>query len=242
MNWVKELFGSTEKIFDIFNVGRMIFYTTGGLLAIYPLSMTIALLDYGPPESTTGFFGSFKHTMESANPWLLFFAALVSGFLIINMAFFVFVAPGLKRVKRNCGDIKPLKTSINYLYPYLRDKNDDQDYQSWLIKEYFRYVEISIVVPLGFFIGLIFFGAYAVVYLLSSDLAFLNIADILSAIIFLHVIVIGLYILQYYIWPVFWRPQVFDRTIETYIKAKINLVQGVKDHRNNNKFASNATQ
>ncbi len=234
-SWVKSLFTGLDKQTDILNVGRLIFYTAGGLLASYPLMMTARMLRGTPtqatevavaPKAVNGFFATFDAGLGDS-PWITFFVALVVGFLVAQVAFMTMTLPAYARVKKQHGKPTVSTASFNYLYPYLKDNEDDEDYQDWLIREYFRYVEIGSIIPLGLFIGITLLGFHTLVYLLV-DIGGRTPSDGVSALVFLNLLAISLATLRFYVWPIFWRPKIFDPTVWVYIRAKTNLVEGVR--------------
>lgn len=230
--WVKQLFSSTDKALDILNVGRMIFYTFSGLMAIYPATMIIMLLGNLEQAAKQSLFASMKNSIGLFDSWLLFFVSLVAGFVIAQFVFTVILTPIMESARRSLKDMPINKKSINYQYPSLRGEGDE-DYHAWLIKEYFRYIEIGTILPLGFIVGLGLLDLYAVIYLLAGGRA-LSMYNIQSGIMFLLVMTMIIAVLVYYIWPYFWKPKVVKRTVEVYYRAKYHLLAGVEYFRSLN--------
>ncbi len=224
-NWVKVMFSGTDKLFDILNVGRLIFYTAGGLLAVYPLTLLAGLLAQSAPPPG-GMLTSIAPPSADA-AWLLFFFSLVAGFVLALIAFQTLTAPAYKRVLARIGQPAPNEFSFNYRYPLLRNDRE-QDYQAWLIAEYFRYVEIATLIPLGFVVGVGGLTLYPLVYLLHFGPAALDFAQINSALLWLIVGAAALALIRHYLWPCYWRPLIVEPTVQTFIRAKANLIAGLE--------------
>lgn len=227
--WVKQLFSSTDKALDILNVGRMIFFTAGGFMAIYPATMIIKLLGSTTGASGKNIFESMKANVGLLDSWMLFFVSLITGFVIAQLVFTVILTPLFQTVREDLKDTPINVKGFNFQYPSL--KNDDgEDYQAWLISEYFRYIEIGTILPVGFAAGLITLDLYGFIYLLFFGVA-LPMSNIVSAIVFLIATSTLVAALIFHVWPLFWKPVIVGRTVATYFGAKYQLIAGVDNYR-----------
>lgn len=225
-NWVKQLFSSTDRFLDILNVGRLIFYTAAGYLALAPAVMCAHLV---ASNDLSSFGSSLSSAIEVASlSWSFFFASVVTGFVIAEVGFDMLVVPVFKEQSIDPFDSERQRYNFNYRYPQL--KNDaSEDYQGWLLSEYFRYIEIAAYVPFGAFIGLFFIGLYVLLFLALGVFDGQPIAVLQGPIIVLLLIGLLFTALRFVVWPFFWRPQLLVPTVKSYINAKVALLHGVED-------------
>lgn len=229
-NFVKTFFDSLDKFLDILNVGRLIFYTAAGFLAIYPIYMILKLLTLSY-ESAGNFFKSFaavSQSFTSDDTFILFFASIIAGFLIANVGYTVVIDPLADRIKNKFINFIPSEDGFSSNYRLLRNDHEKEDYKAWLISEFFRYVEIGVYVPMGFIIGLIFLAGYTVVYPFYMGIEQLPMTDIRNVVGFLLFLSTLIALLLFYVWPRFWRPLVVEKTLHTYLAAKISLIRELK--------------
>ena len=228
MNWVKQLFSSADRMFDILNIGRLIFYTSAGFLAVYPIFMIGTLLTTEPK----GFLASIGEVLaNSPGGWTVFFTSLVAGFLIAAASFTLILGSVFEDARSSIDDYKPKRYNFNFLYPFLRNDDKEEDYQSWLVAEYFRYVEIATFVPVGFLIGLGFMVLYSIVYILQTGSSIVPLSLVYPAFVFLLVSVTSFSVAVFHVWPRIWVPRVLVPVARTYFGAKIALTRGIEDIR-----------
>lgn len=236
-NFVKTFFDSLDKFLDILNVGRLIFYTAAGFLAIYPIYMILKLLTLSYEEAGNFFksFAAVSQSLTSDNPFILLFASIIAGFLIANVGYTVVIEPLADRIKNKFINFTPSKDGFSSNYRLLRNNHTNkEDYTAWLISEFFRYVEIGVYVPMGFIIGLIFLVGYTVVYPFYMGIEQLPMTDIRNVVGFLLFLSTLIALLLFYVWPTFWRPLVVERTLRTYLAAKISLIRELRDFEERN--------
>ncbi len=231
-NPINSIFNNVDKFLDILNIGRLIFYTAAGFLAIYPIYMILNLLTLSE-DKPGNFFMSFAKVSQSINEhsFILVYASLVAGFLIASVGYTVIIDRLDKSVKDELMNFEPSEDGFSYNYKSLRN-NEEEDYKAWLISESFRYVEIVIYVPMGFIIGLIFLAGYTVIYPFYMGIERLSMTDIGNVVGFLLFISTVISLLLFYVWPNFWRPSVAKKTLRTYQVSKKSLIKRLQDDSN----------
>ncbi|MEM8677480.1 MAG: hypothetical protein AAGF83_27025, partial [Cyanobacteria bacterium P01_G01_bin.67] len=192
---LSQAISNLDKVFDIFNVGRLIFYPAAGGLAIYPLVMIVNLLTLEKESIPSNLLApNLIIPLQNGNPWLAFFgASLIVGFLVVIVGYTQIIIPSKNQLDKELKDFNlnqsAIKKRITYRYPLLRNNQKEENYHAWLVNEYFRYVEIAIYIPLGFFIGLISFAGYILVFLFSSiNIENVTIGDTYNAVLLLLII------------------------------------------------------
>ena len=237
-NPFSNLFNNADKFFDVLNLGRLIFYTAAGFLAIYPIYMILKLLTLSDNQ-TDNFFESFgvvvSNNSTSNHLLILFYASLVAGFLIATVGYTVFIIPLATKIHKKNKNIPQFKNTFSYNYPLLKNNlKNKEDYQAWLISEFFRYVELAVYLPMGFIIGLIFLIGYTVLYPFYKGIEQLSMTDLRNVLGFLLFLCMLITLLLFYVWPRFWRPFVLEKTLLTYLSAKNSLIKGVNDYEDKN--------
>ena len=228
MNLVKELFGGVDKLLGIFNLGRLVFYTAAGFLAVYPAFAALEILACplrGHPLAELVRWspnGSFDR---------IGFAAIVMGFLVASYGFVQFVAPAGDAVKARVAQVPIDRSSYPFRYCQLHRGDAKVDYEGWIIGEYFRFVEIVAYVPLGLIAGLAVTLGYTAVYALLwaaegryGPAPGVPLRDfIATAAVFAFTAAIA--------WPRFWIPLVVERVIEIHHAAKIGLLAALDEEK-----------
>lgn len=223
---MKEFFDQIKgSITDILNVGRLIFYPFAGILIVFPLYMIVRLLLAEPCETLSAqILIDLRHITNSS--WsaasILFASSVVVGFLLATTGFSMVLEELGADVNKNVEQELLSMSSLSYNYPLLR-QNKDEDYAGWLISEYYRYVEIAAYIPLGGIIGLVLLEAYVFLFLLRVSLV-----GFTGAHTTFLVILGALVLIKYYVWPEIWVKQVLKSVIRTYLRAKRDLIDGVK--------------
>jgi hypothetical protein len=83
-DFFKSATDSLEKLTDILNAGRLIFYTASGFCAILPVAMGLRLLACERPQK---YWIQFVTDLRACiTHWELWVAALIFGFVIANLA------------------------------------------------------------------------------------------------------------------------------------------------------------
>lgn len=223
--WIKQFFESLNKITDILNPGRLLFYTSAGFLVFYPILMIYRLLVCNNLE-LTHFLSDIKR-LAPTDSWEILGGSLIMGFLIAALGFTTVLKPLSKQMSAQYNDDKDEKNSFPFRYPHMKN-NIEEDYQAWLIAEFYRYVEIVTYIPLGFLLGLTFLFVYTVIYLLLHAVSkpFVEAAD---GYVFLLVLSAVLGISWFGAWEQFWKPRVIEETLRTYTRAKKHLIRGIED-------------
>ncbi len=223
--WAKELFAGTDRFLDVLNVGRLIFYSAAGLLALFPVAMIGHLIIVETGEN--GFFTALSASaLAIDDPWLLLFGSTVTGFLIANVGFTTVIIPAYERVDFRLRNFQVSEQRITYRQPQLSNHAESQDYDRWLVNEYYRFIEIATYVPMGAGLGLACLSIYAAVYLLKAS-AYAG--DPVPAATWLLAFATLFGALRFLFWPGFWVPRVVVPTVETCLKAQCSLTQGIED-------------
>jgi hypothetical protein len=218
---------SLDKVTDILNVGRLIFYTAAGFCAILPVAMTLRLLAHDPaPVYWSQFLADLIACVQHSGVWA---AALISGFVIANLANAIvmnrFTPPP------RC---EPQKDWYSYAYPRLfsggvRPKDGTgKDYAGWLVSEYYRFVEIAVFIPYGILLSLPVYSFYSFVYLLrtiSQRDVFVLYAEHVAFTIW----TVGSVVAWMVVWPHFWVPRVAEPLYREWVRARRSAVEGLRD-------------
>lgn len=224
--WIKQFFESLTKVTDILNPGRLLFYTSAGFLVFYPILMIYRLLVFSNLE-LTHFLSDIKK-LAPTDPWEIFGGSLIIGFLIAALGFTTVLKPLSKQMSAQNDDDKDEKDSFPFRYPHMKNNDSGEDYQAWLIAEFYRYVEIVTYIPLGFLIGLAFLFVYTVIYLFLHAVS-RPFVEAVDGYVFLLVLSAVLGILWFGVWEQFWKPRVIEETLKTYTRAKKHLIRGIED-------------
>jgi hypothetical protein len=218
----KEITDSLDRLTDILNVGRLIFYTAAGFCATLPGAMTLRLLGNDRPQPYwTQFLSDLTAGSRRLEVWLV---SLISGFFISSVS--------LTLVKlRDPGHREFDTESYDYQYPRLSSggvhPDKGKDYAAWLVSEYYRYLEIVWYIPAGILFALPFLALYSLVYLAyawragspafgGGHLAFA--LWMLAAILAWDVV-----------WPRFWVPRIVQPLFEDWVHTRRSTIAGLKE-------------
>ncbi len=86
---VKEFFGALDKITDILNLGRLVFYTAAGfppMLALAMILRTVAL------ENRNYWVQFNSDVVACSKNWGVWLAAMIAGFMIANVVYARYVS------------------------------------------------------------------------------------------------------------------------------------------------------
>jgi len=214
-----------KSVTDIFNAGRLVFYPAAGAFVVVPFYLLAAAF-LGSPAATFGaqLSQDFARVTSTTALVVLFLASITVGFLIAVIGF---------RVIKRVADAAPASpgeginpVSFNYNYPLLRQKKDE-DYATWLVGEYFRYVEIATYIPMGIMVGLELTTLYLLVFLVRQFAAD-AVAGLTSGHVLLPALLVASIVTRGYLWPEVWIPRIITPTVRTFDRAKCNLIEGVK--------------
>lgn len=222
----KSLFDGLDKITDILNIGRLIFYTSAGFCGLLPVAMSVRLLaaDRLSPYWKQ-FFSDFVSCSRHFEIWL---AAVVAGFIIATIAnatVMVFPSPA----------DPPSDNTKTYAFQYPRlfsggirsTAGPTKDYAAWLISEYYRYVEIAVFIPYAVRLSLPVYAVYTAAYLIralgqAEGFSFAgHFAFILWA--------FSAALVWTVIWPDFWIPRVALPTYDSWVLARRRAIAGLID-------------
>jgi len=224
---LKSAVDSWDKLTDILNVGRVIFYPAAGFCALLPVAMTLRMLSH---PTAAPYWAQFVLDLtaccKSGAVWI---ASLVFGFLIANIGFVTvidrFTMPMPEPID---------KSSYTYSYPRLFSggvapkEGTGHDYAAWLIAEYYRYVEIAVYIPYGILLSLPVYSVYSLLYLIRTsgqgDSLALNASHYAFALW-----TIGSVIAWAVIWPEFWLPRVAEPLFQGWVQARRSAIQGLQD-------------
>jgi hypothetical protein len=215
-----------DKLTDILNVGRLVFYTAAGFCLSLPLAMTLRLLAQPrPAQYWTQFLADATACARHPGLWAF---ALVLGFLVASVAFALvdFAEPARR---------SPETDGYNYQYPRLfsggmPDKTSAKDYAAWLISEYYRYYEITVYIPYAIRLSLPIYAAYTLIFLLRSGAAAAPAGGLsLGAghvALGLWALVAGL--VWHYLWFDFWLPKVAHPIYDAWVVARREAIAGLQ--------------
>jgi hypothetical protein len=223
-SWIQQIFSGVDKLTDILNVGRLLFYTAAGSMVVIPAEAVFRAVRAGaggrPIAELVNQIGT-----PFATPCVIL--STVVGFIIAGLGFAAVIDPLNDVTKRKASEAPISDRSYPFRYPQLRN-HKDEDYSAWLIQEYFRFVEIVVYIPLGLLLGLGLTTAYIGIYMLTWALSgrassfgcihrdFL-VAALLSS------------FYAFFVWPRLWLPRVVGPMVQAYHRAKLALIDGV-DH------------
>jgi len=158
--------------------------------------------------------------------WLLVATSLIMGFLIAIIGFSTVLVDLVQRLPSEVlVPFGPENTSFTYNYPLLR-KNKNEDYATWLISEYYRYIEIATYIPLGAIIGLALLDVYVFLFLVkdfASPVSGLTEAHFVFLLLFVAWVAVAVWF-----WPEIWLKRVVAPAVQSYIDSKRKLIAGVK--------------
>lgn len=221
---MKELFDQIKSITDTLNVGRLIFYPFAGVLIVYPLSMLIQLLVTGPCRPL---FAQMYQDLNASGAGLgIVLSSIVVGFLVATVGFSAVLEDVVAKVKEEIKQESANENSFSYNYPLLRQKKEE-DYATWLISEYYRFVEIATYIPLGGISGFVLLELYMFAFLFL-DPARRTVAGLTTVHVILVILLGVLILIKYYVWPEVWVKRVLIPVMRTYLRAKKDLIDGVK--------------
>jgi hypothetical protein len=214
-----------DKLTDILNVGRLIFYTAAGFCVSLPLSMSLRMLAHDNPKSYwEQLLSDLAACAKHPGVWLV---ALVLGFLVASVAGAVvnFAEPPHQVFD---------KESYSYQYSRLfsggelSKSSTQKDYAAWLISEYYRYFEIVLYIPSGILVAFPLFATYSLIYLFRTSERYPGFCFSAAHWAF------GLWALATVVawdivWPLFWRPKVVKPIYEMWVRARRSAIAGLKE-------------
>jgi hypothetical protein len=226
-DFFKSAVDSLDKITDILNVGRLIFYTTAGFCALLPAAMILhMMLHFSGTSYSSQFIADLIHCAKLSEVWI---AALVFGFVIASVAFASiidgFAAPPPGPVE---------KDSYSYAYPRLfsggfhKKDGTAKDYAAWLISEYYRYVEIVVFIPFSILLSLPVYWLYTLIYMIrtsqQSEPFVLHGVHVAFALWTL-----GTAAAWMVVWPNYWLPRVAEPIYQGWVEARREAIAGLED-------------
>jgi hypothetical protein len=220
----KALFDSLDKLTDILNVGRLIFYTSAGFCGVLPVAMSLRLLACNTPlpywrQFVADVVACGKHPM-------VWFTALVFGFVIASVAFLLVECKSVPHKEIE-------KDGYDYQYPRLfsggvPDKSASKDYAAWLISEYYRYYEIVTCLPFGVLLALPVFSLYSLVYLIRTSEQSVGFSFTAAHLAF-ALWTLASIVAWDFAWPEFWMPKIAQPMYEAWAQARRSAIQGLID-------------
>jgi hypothetical protein len=221
----KEFADSLDKLTDILNVGRLIFYTAAGFCASLPCAMTLRLLARENPKP---YWRQFLEDMTAGSKhpgvWLV---ALVSGFVIAAVGY-VLTLPQLNQTQS-----LPSIGKDRYVYQYPRlfsggvRPEKGKDYAAWLVSEYYRYLEIVWYIPIGILIALPVFSLYSLFYLVRTDHA--GGFAFTTAHLAFGAWTLGAVVAWDVAWSRFWVPRIIQPYLDDWREIVPSTVAGLED-------------
>ena len=227
-NWASSLFNQFKNVTDVLNVGRVIFYPAAGILPTVPaLMIPQVMANPLEPSFAEQFLCDFNFVLiETESPLILFFTALIVGFLIATAAFCLVIHKLGAEARKEAEEGAINNKSHAYQYPFLKD-DETTDYQQWLISEYYRYVELATFIPVGFLLSLPLVSLYNLIYLirLLGEGKYTPFAWGTPLCILFFIATWFCWIV---LWRKFWVVKVVKRTLAVYHNAKVHLIDGVR--------------
>jgi hypothetical protein len=233
-DFFKAAVDSLDKVTDILNVGRLIFYTAAGFCGLLPAAMTVRLLGKFDSAADTWYWSQFFKDLDAcAKSGPVWLAALIFGFVIANVA-----ASIVMNQFPSAPPHEISKESYAYSYPRLfsggipkQGAAASKDYAAWLISEYYRYLEIAVYIPFGILISLPVYSLYSLTYLIlksSQTSAFvINGAHVAFALWTLASVVVWTTV-----WPDFWVPRIAVPLYHDWVNARRAAIHGLQDFIN----------
>lgn len=213
---------------DILNLGRLIFYTFAGALVMGPLRAIVCLLSESQHEQSDSFFVVLSGHAKIDDWYTFGILSLVAGFVLSTIGFSTIIdGAGTKAVAALEPEAKT--SSFAYNYPRMTKANGgEKDYASWLISEYYRFVEIAVFLPLGAMMGLVLLAVYALLFLLrdAGRPSVAGFTDAHLSLVVLSATVLGVY---YHLWPEVWEKRVLLPVVGAYLRAKRDLVKRLEE-------------
>jgi hypothetical protein len=225
---MKDFFDQIKSFTDILNVGRLIFYPFAGALVVVPLYLIfrLALVDPAPTLTAQLLIDARHVTITSWSvTWFLIGSSMITGFLIATVGFSVLSDLAARLPREVLAPLSSENTSFRYNYPLLR-QNKSEDYATWLISEYYRYVEIATYIPLGGIIGLALVDVYVLLFLVK-DFASPRSGFTEAHATFLLVFVVWIVVAVWF-WPEIWLKRVVTPAVQSYRESKREIIAGVK--------------
>lgn len=234
---MQSLLASLKSVTDVFNLGRLVFYSFAGALVVIPLFMIkrlIASAGETLPSLGTKLAADFDGVMTESI-YIVYLVSTVCGFLIASIGFVAVLGEIAGPV--NASEIatpRPVRGanakkafSTPFYYPLLHNKEaTTDDYYGWLIAEYYRYVEIVTFIPMGAIGGLCLLDVYVLTYLIQTGMTPGN-----SGISPAHATFVALVLLtamvRYRWWPV-WLARVVAPIVRVHIVAKCDLITNLE--------------
>jgi hypothetical protein len=226
---VKEFFSALDKITDILNLGRLVFYTAAGfppMLALAMILRTIAL------ENRNYWVQFSSDVVACSKNWGVWLAAMITGFMIANVVY----ARYISILRSRAGSERIRHTGFVYRYPMMRtgrlkrgSQEADFDFAAWLISEYYRYVEIVLYIPYGVLLSLPLLVIYSCARLLLDaqyparlDAGFFGLG------LWLLIAALGWTVW----WRDFWLPEIAAGVNQTFELANKELFAGIQEYSN----------
>ncbi|MBZ5636586.1 MAG: hypothetical protein LAO55_25965 [Acidobacteriia bacterium] len=222
---VKSLIDGFDKVTDILNVGRLLFYTTAGFCAVLPLAMCILLL--GHDNVPYSYWVQFMSDLvKSSRQFAVWIASLIFGFIISVLANAMYQP-------KSVPEEQAIPQSYAFQYPRLysggvqRTGSTPKDYAAWLVSEYYRYFEIALFIPYGLLLSLPVYSLYSLAYLIRTTSHAKGFVLDTSYFAF-PIWTFGSGLAWTVLWPDFWLPQVVQKTYEDWVRAKRNAIKGLE--------------
>ncbi len=205
-----------NKLLDNFNLGRACIYTTSGLLFLLPLAMTVEMLVSKPKTGLGEEFIQDVSSLFNIQVYLLLLS-YIFGFSIVSAMY-----PLIKKVNK---DFKQKERedeyNINKHFSRLA-YSGNREPLGWLISEYFRFVEAVVYLP----ISTVFFLILMSFYFLAGIPRY-GLDAFCCATIFLGLFLLSVLFLRFY-----WKPRVIVPTVQYFLEAKRNLIEGLESNSN----------
>ena len=206
-----------NKLLDNFNLGRACIYTTSGLLFLLPLAMTVEMLVSKPKTGLGEEFIQDISAIFNIQAYILLLS-YIFGFSIVSAMY-----PLIKKVNKEFKQQNENEDYHNINRHFSRLANiGNREPLGWLISEYFRFVEAAVYLP----ISLVFFLILMSFYFLAGIPKYGLIA-FCCATVFL-----GLFLLSVFLFRFFWKPKVIVPTVQYFLEAKRNLIDGLESNSN----------
>lgn len=234
-DFFKSAVDSLDKVTDILNVGRLIFYTAAGFCVLLPWDMTLRMLADKPADL---YWNRFLTDLGNGSAsWRLWLAALIVGFVIANIANMLVISRFVPPPPR-----QPRPDSYAFAYPRLfsggvRPKDGAvKDYAAWLISEYYRYLEIAVFIPYSIALSLPVYSLYSLLFLFRAAGHAPPTVPNAGHFAFAFWALLTIFVWGF-LWPHFWLPRIAQPLYRGWVDARRAAIDGLQDFINDPKLS-----
>ncbi|MEM9154784.1 MAG: hypothetical protein AAGB13_07050 [Cyanobacteria bacterium P01_F01_bin.33] len=197
------------KVVDNLNVGRIIFYLTSGLPVSAVLFMVASAL-FREQEQTIRASMMADFELVTRNVHFYLFISYIAGFMISLFAF-----SSIDKLQRFYSRGYSVTRNLKVLCEGKRDYLD-----TFLIPEYYRYVEAAVFIPQGLLAGAYGFILYALINIFARG-------DVWIDILLIALLTVLLFHVTYH----FWHHRVIRSIVKFYMESKARVIEGLGGYK-----------